>query len=405
TRGGEMPLGIETSDCSDRMKSPATTGVEPAGGAVVGGGWGQSLSDDGPSLYGPSRPDAEGCSPSAGTLVPGDVGGVTLSRDEVGAPTGRELLRNTTCRLPQRRPRSPGTWFPLATSPPQRGPSACSPFCGHCPGTARSAATTGSRCASSARAGAPWLPPSDPVLENVPAHHAGEPRHAPRSTARLRQVGWTHRPVRRKASALVTRRVRGAPRCSFVGLPGIQVPGRDIGAGREDALDPRRVGRQDGGRVRVPSDGSFPLRGVLRVPDQPPGATVHSDPNLLHLLDGRCLSGIGATLHDVDSLPLPTILRDDGRHPRGIELPLVVDETPGRRAVLPQQCDDAAMDGPGVVQARPGPVAVSAVPLLRRRLADVKIDLAGIGDHIQVVLVLLSHFGATDPCGVRDTDE
>jgi len=57
---------------------------------VLGGGWGRSLPDDGASLYGPPRPDAEGCSPSAGTLAPEEVGGVTLSQDESGAPAGED---------------------------------------------------------------------------------------------------------------------------------------------------------------------------------------------------------------------------------------------------------------------------------------------------------------------------
>src|SRR5699024_2013582 len=55
-----------------------------------GGGWGQSLPDDGPSPYGPPRPEAEGRSPSAGSLAPREVGGVTLSRDESCAPAAED---------------------------------------------------------------------------------------------------------------------------------------------------------------------------------------------------------------------------------------------------------------------------------------------------------------------------
>src|SRR5699024_12443344 len=69
----------------------------PAGGALVGGGWGQALPDDGPSPDGPPRPEAEGCSPSAGSPVPREVGGVTLSRDESDAPAGSKLHRDTPC--------------------------------------------------------------------------------------------------------------------------------------------------------------------------------------------------------------------------------------------------------------------------------------------------------------------
>lgn len=94
-----MPLGIETSDCSDHVKSPATTGVEPAGGAVAGGGWGQSLPDDGPSLYGPSRPKVEECSPEVGSLVPEEVGSTKLPRDSRAHRRSMYFLRPSSPQL------------------------------------------------------------------------------------------------------------------------------------------------------------------------------------------------------------------------------------------------------------------------------------------------------------------
>src|SRR5699024_11242889 len=41
--------------------------------------------DDGPTPYGPPRPEDEEWSPSAGTRVPGEVGGDTFPRDDSGA--------------------------------------------------------------------------------------------------------------------------------------------------------------------------------------------------------------------------------------------------------------------------------------------------------------------------------
>ena len=48
---------------------------------MVGGGWGQSLPEDGPSLYGSSRPEAEESSPEVGSLAPWEVDGVIPPRD------------------------------------------------------------------------------------------------------------------------------------------------------------------------------------------------------------------------------------------------------------------------------------------------------------------------------------
>ena len=56
----------------------------------MGGGWGQSLPDDGPSLYGPSRPEVEEWSREVGSLIHLEVGGASLPRDESGTPAGED---------------------------------------------------------------------------------------------------------------------------------------------------------------------------------------------------------------------------------------------------------------------------------------------------------------------------
>ena len=133
---------------------------------------------------------------------------------------------------------------------------------------------------------------------------------------------------------------------------------------------------------------------------------MHADQKLLHLLDSRRRSGIGSALHAIYRSSHPSFAGDGARHPRGLELARVVGEAPRRRAVLPQQGNDAAVDGLGLVKFRPAQIVVCALSLLLRcRLADVEIDRVGIGDHVEVVLVMPSHLGESDPGGGSDLDE